>query len=61
MKKILFWPYQIYVWLVFFPLVGIITAVFSTGTIIFAYLVNPHFASRVFAGGLSIEREEAGT
>ena len=49
MKKILFWPYQIYVWLVFFPLVGIITAVFSTGTIIFAYLVNPHFASRVFA------------
>lgn len=49
MKKILFWPYQLYVWLVFFPLAGIITAVFSTCTIIFAYLVNPHFASRVFA------------
>ena len=49
MKKILFWPYQVYVWLVFFPLAGILTALFSTLTVIFAALVNPHFASRVFA------------
>jgi 1-acyl-sn-glycerol-3-phosphate acyltransferase len=47
-KKILIWPYQLYVWLVFFPLVGILTAVFSTCTVISAILVNPHFASRVF-------------
>ena len=49
MKKILFWPYQLYVWLVFFPLAGILTVLFSMLTIIFAALVNPHFASRVFA------------
>ena len=48
-KKILFWPYQVYVWLVFFPLVGLVTAVMSTSTIISAALVNPHFASRTFA------------
>lgn len=48
-KKFLFWPYQLYVWLVLFPLAGILTLFFSTCTIIFAALVNPHFASRVFA------------
>jgi len=47
-RKILFWPYQIYVWLIFFPLLVILTAVFSTLTVVFSYLVNPHFASRVF-------------
>ncbi len=49
MKKILFWPYQLYVWLIFLPLVVLLTLIFSTLTIIFAALVNPHFASRVFA------------
>ena len=49
MKNILFWPYQLYVWLVFLPLVAILTVLFSTLTVIFAWLVNPHFASRVFA------------
>lgn len=49
MKKVLFWPYQLYVWLVFFPLVACLTAFFSLCTIIAAALVNPHFASRVFA------------
>ena len=49
MKKILFWPYQLYVWLIFFPLVIVLTLVFSMLTVIFASLVNPHFASRVFA------------
>jgi 1-acyl-sn-glycerol-3-phosphate acyltransferase len=48
MKKFLFWPYQLYVWLVFFPLAAIITLVFGGLTAIFATLVNPHFASRVF-------------
>ena len=49
MKSILFWPYQIYAWLVFLPLVAFLTLFFSTCTIVAAWLVNPNFASRVFA------------
>ena len=49
MKKILFWPYQVYVWLILLPLVICLTLVFSVLTVIFAALVNPDFASRVFA------------
>jgi 1-acyl-sn-glycerol-3-phosphate acyltransferase len=44
-----FWLYQIYAWLIFFPLVIILTLLFSALTIIFAALVNPEWASRVFA------------
>jgi len=50
MNKILFWLYQLYVWPVFFPLVVVLTLLFSTLTVIFSYLVNPKFASRVFGG-----------
>lgn len=49
MKKLLFWPYQAYVWLIFVPAVACLTLIFSTLTVIFATLVNPDFASRVFA------------
>ena len=49
MKKFLFWPFQIYVWLILVPLAVVLTILFSTLTIIFSYLVSPHFASRVFA------------
>lgn len=49
MKKILFWPYQVYVWLVLLPVVAGLTLVFSLLTVIFAALVNPPFASRTFA------------
>jgi 1-acyl-sn-glycerol-3-phosphate acyltransferase len=49
MKSILFWPYQLYVWLIFLPVVAVLTLVFSTLTVLFAWLVSPHFASRVFA------------
>ena len=49
MKRILFWPYQIYAWLIFLPVAAVLTLVFSTLTVIFAWLVSPHFASRVFA------------
>lgn len=48
MKKILFWPYQLYVWLVFIPLLVLFSLLFGSLTAIFATLVNPHFASRVF-------------
>jgi len=46
-KKFLFWPYQIYAWLVFYPLAVLLTFVFASLAILFAWLVNPHFASRV--------------
>jgi 1-acyl-sn-glycerol-3-phosphate acyltransferase len=49
MKKLIFWPYQVYVWLILLPLVICLTLVFSILTVIFATLVNPDFASRVFA------------
>jgi 1-acyl-sn-glycerol-3-phosphate acyltransferase len=49
MKKVLFWLYQIYAWLVLFPMVILATLVFSTLAVIFATLVNPDWASRVFA------------
>lgn len=50
MKKLLFWPYQLYVWPIFLPLVAVLTLLFSSLTVVFAWLVNPNFASRVFAG-----------
>jgi len=49
MKKILFWPYQLYMWLIFVPLAVVLTLLFSMLTVIFAALVNPEWASRVFA------------
>jgi len=49
MKAMLFWLYQVYVWLVFLPLVIVLTLLFSSLTVIFATLVNPEWASRVFA------------
>jgi 1-acyl-sn-glycerol-3-phosphate acyltransferase len=49
MKRILFWPYQLYGWLIFVPLVVLLTLLFSMLTVIFATLVNPNWASRVFA------------
>jgi len=49
MKRILFWPYQFYVWLIFVPLVVVLTLLFSMLTVIFASLINPNWASRVFA------------
>lgn len=49
MKKILFWPYQLYVWLILMPLGGILTLLFSTLVVIFSILVSPRFAGRVIA------------
>ena len=49
MKRILFWPYQLYVWLIFIPLVILLTLLFSMLTVIFASLINPNWASKVFA------------
>jgi 1-acyl-sn-glycerol-3-phosphate acyltransferase len=48
-KKVFFWPYQLYAWLVLFPLSGFFTLLFSTLAVIFSILVSPRFASRVVA------------
>ena len=49
MKVILILLFQVYGWLIFLPLVIVLTALFSSLTVIFAGLVNPEWASRVFA------------
>lgn len=49
MKAISFWLYQLYAWPIFLPLVIILTLLFSMLTVIFSSLVNPNWASRVFA------------
>lgn len=46
MKKILYWPYQLYAWLVFVPFTAVFTLVCGWLTVLTAVLVNPHFASR---------------
>ncbi|HKJ17314.1 MAG TPA: lysophospholipid acyltransferase family protein [Xanthomonadales bacterium] len=49
MRKILFWPYQIYAWLIFMPLVLVLTFFASTLSVLFAIVVNPNWASRYIA------------
>ncbi len=49
LKKVFFWPYQVYAWLVLIPLGGILTLFFSALAVIFSILVSPRFASRVIA------------
>jgi 1-acyl-sn-glycerol-3-phosphate acyltransferase len=49
MKRLLFWPYQFYAWLVLVPLVAVLTLLFSALTVLFSTLVSPRFASRYFA------------
>lgn len=46
MKKFLFWPYQLYAWLILFPLAGIITLMAGWMAVVVAMLANPRFASR---------------
>jgi len=45
-KKLLFWPYQVYAWLIFLPFAAVITFISGWLTVLAAVLVNPHFASR---------------
>ena len=45
MRKLLFWPYQIYAWLVFLPLVVVLTFIASSLSVLMAILVNPTWAS----------------
>lgn len=47
MKTVAIWLYQVYAWLIFLPLVILLTFIASTLTIIFASLINPKWASAV--------------
>jgi len=49
MKNVLFWFYQLYAWLILWPLVAVLTSLFGTLAVIFSILVSPRFASRVVA------------
>lgn len=46
MRKLLFWPYQLYVWLVFLPLVAAWTLVSGTLAVVTSMLISPRFGSR---------------
>lgn len=46
MRKLLFWPYQLYAWLIFLPFALVFTFICGWLTVLVATLVNPHFASR---------------
>lgn len=46
MKKYLFWPYQIYAWLIFMPLVAVLTLLASLLSVLAAMAINPNWASR---------------
>lgn len=49
MRKFLFWPYQVYMWLFFVPVACLVTVVMSIGAVLSSWLVDPAFGSRVFA------------
>jgi len=46
LRKILFWPYQLYVWLVFLPFMALWTLLCGWVTVLVSLLVSPRFASR---------------
>lgn len=47
MRKLLFWPYQLYFWLVLIPLVVLLTLVFSTLAVLLGVFVSHRAGSRV--------------
>ncbi len=49
LKKLLLWPWQVYVILVFLPLVAIWTIIMATIVIIYAKLVSPQQSAKIFA------------
>lgn len=49
MKRIAFWLYQVYAWLVFIPMGLLLTLLAGWGTVLVASIVNPRIASRYVA------------
>lgn len=46
MRTLLFWLYQPYVWLLFLPLVAVLTLLASALSVLAAIVINPNWASR---------------
>ena len=49
MKKLLFWPYQLYAWFILIPLSALVTLIMGWLAVIVAVVVNPRFSSRYVA------------
>ena len=49
MKRIAIWLYQVYVWLIFYPLGFLVTLIFGWTTVIVAMIWTPRIASRYVA------------
>jgi 1-acyl-sn-glycerol-3-phosphate acyltransferase len=49
MRRYFFWPYQLYVWLLFVPLVLVLTLLASTLSVLAAITIDPNWASRNIA------------
>lgn len=49
MRKLLFWPYQLYAWLVFIPLAVVITLLAGWLVVVISWVISPRFASRHIA------------
>jgi 1-acyl-sn-glycerol-3-phosphate acyltransferase len=45
-KKYLFWPYQLYAWLIYIPLACVITLMAGWTVVVVSVLTSPRFASR---------------
>jgi 1-acyl-sn-glycerol-3-phosphate acyltransferase len=48
-KKLFFWPYQLYAWFVLIPLAALISFVLGWLAVLVAVVVNPRFSSRYVA------------
>lgn len=49
MRKYLYWPYQLYVWLLFLPFALVLTFLAGWATVLASIIVNPRIASRYVA------------
>ena len=49
MRKFLFWPYQLYAWLFFFPVATVITIIAGWLVVILSWLISPRWASKHIA------------
>lgn len=49
MRKILFWPYQLYAWLVFMPLALVLSLIGGWMAVLVAVLISPRVSSRTVA------------
>jgi 1-acyl-sn-glycerol-3-phosphate acyltransferase len=49
LKTILFWLYQVYAWLFYIPVAGLLTIIAGWLVVLISWLVNPRYANRMIA------------